>query len=898
MRRGDLMSSCNLRRLCAGGTVCGLGVILALAAGRAPATAQAPAPDPQGHFVSSLELPEGVPADAVFHLPQVYVTGVRTESVSPEGIITGSFTIENRERSLQSGLHYQIQLLGLLPPPKAGELQADLAPEFDRTVSRESVSILPGATKQIPFRYQAPRLPENDYRLRVRLITEAGRQFGWYDLQPVRLGTPGVTFVLFEHGPMLLPDQRTAFPDEGANVEAGATIVLRGVARNRAAQPLTVTPHLAVYRWDITGERVEEKTTASQVLPPESATAIEVPVVAGKIPDAYHVVFTLRDATGARVSNELPYRFVVKGIGAKVVTAAFETAATTRGTTVVVAASVVGPADRGETTAETTTTVEILDGTETIGEQSLSLRLDGGIQPLKAQFILPRDVARLGLRVTIRDSQGNTLDRYEAAVELTPEERSTLADRTPPVRSVPRPALLGALAGVLLLLALLLTIHLWRRRPPPSGTVTLLLLLAVSLGVAAARDTAANGILILKGGPAHWISVFINHPNDGFAYRSDNVPFAIDMNLAACNNAVLHGRVIVRYNATGGHHLGSLPSPREVFNHAFSRSGCGWGASHATCILPFRGFNGSFNAGPIPHTTVQTHGLMQLNFFNGSIGRAEEIWHTRVFLSTPPLGRHEAATCAATTGWTCDPNNFGQSTKIHVYVDAPSSSCQAGTVQQAKAKCKNFVDEFTANQSRPDIASLCGGNAQHGFSIPIPTSLKDGKKHSLFVYAIDDRAFGIPADNPLLEGSPKSIQCTAQQSDLVLQDVTASGNLVAGQTVTLSGTVKNTGSLTAGPSVTSFTVDDVSAGTTPTGTLDPAATEKESLTWVAVEGSHTLAICADAQKVITEADENNNCGQHKFTVTPAAAPPAAPSPTPEPTSAAPLLPGGFKEQQP
>src|SRR5206468_4842088 len=65
----------------------------------------------------------------------------------------------------------------------------------------------------------------------------------------------------------------------------------------------------------------------------------------------------------------------------------------------------------------------------------------------------------------------------------------------------------------------------------------------------------------------------------------------------------------------------------------------------------------------------------------------------------------------------------------------------------------------SANQPRePAVGVLCGGNANHGFFLPTPASLKDGQPHSIYAYAINIDAAGNPAGlNPLLVNSPKTI---------------------------------------------------------------------------------------------------------------------------------------------
>ncbi|MBI2023834.1 hypothetical protein HYT00_00330 [Candidatus Giovannonibacteria bacterium] len=111
-----------------------------------------------------------------------------------------------------------------------------------------------------------------------------------------------------------------------------------------------------------------------------------------------------------------------------------------------------------------------------------------------------------------------------------------------------------------------------------------------------------------------------------------------------------------------------------------------------------------------------------------------------------PIGWHDASSCADTHGWTCDPSNYSQPIDVHFYADGPAGS---GT----------FLGSVTTGQSRPDVpaAGFCDGNANVGYSFATPNSLKDGLNHTIYTYAINTPA----GNNPLLQGSPRTINCPA-----------------------------------------------------------------------------------------------------------------------------------------
>ncbi|MFY9705888.1 MAG: right-handed parallel beta-helix repeat-containing protein, partial [Desulfobacterales bacterium] len=99
-------------------------------------------------------------------------------------------------------------------------------------------------------------------------------------------------------------------------------------------------------------------------------------------------------------------------------------------------------------------------------------------------------------------------------------------------------------------------------------------------------------------------------------------------------------------------------------------------------------------------------------------------------------------------------------------------------------------------------------------------------------------------------------------SDLVVADVTwaPSENLAAGQTITFTGTITNTGT---GPVVdafqVAFKVDGVSIGSVSTGSiLQVGESVQVTRTWTAQTGDHTIEVTADSGGKVSESDESNN----------------------------------------
>ncbi len=89
-----------------------------------------------------------------------------------------------------------------------------------------------------------------------------------------------------------------------------------------------------------------------------------------------------------------------------------------------------------------------------------------------------------------------------------------------------------------------------------------------------------------------------------------------------------------------------------------------------------------------------------------------------------PVGYTDFANCERIAGWAFDPDTASSPIAIHVYQDGP-----AGGV---------FLVAGEATAERPDVNAAYNISGSHGFSIPMPSSAKDGKSHSLYVYGIDN----------------------------------------------------------------------------------------------------------------------------------------------------------------
>ncbi len=136
----------------------------------------------------------------------------------------------------------------------------------------------------------------------------------------------------------------------------------------------------------------------------------------------------------------------------------------------------------------------------------------------------------------------------------------------------------------------------------------------------------------------------------------------------------------------------------------------------------------------------------------------------------PPAGEHNTATCTNTTGWAKDPDTSSP-IRVHIFKD--------GKIGQGGAK----VADVLANKPTASVA----GN--YGFSWTIPASLKDGKPHDIYAYAVDS----VSGTRRMIEDTPKPINCGTW--DVSLAATPNSGTAPLTSTLRANGTGTATGNI-------------------------------------------------------------------------------------------------------
>src|SRR6266516_2436558 len=152
-------------------------------------------------------------------------------------------------------------------------------------------------------------------------------------------------------------------------------------------------------------------------------------------------------------------------------------------------------------------------------------------------------------------------------------------------------------------------------------------------------------------------------------------------------------------------------------------------------------------------------------------------------------GWHDGADCSTIFGWAADRNRLNTSISVDIYDGV------------------TFLATVLANQSRPDVCAYLGDNGLHGYSYPVPASLKNGQPHSITVK--------FAGTGTSLAGTPRSITCSTcsvpvapppaslPPDNVWVEDQTPSGAVLAGTWVwdtsqKASGSQSNTEPAVAG----------------------------------------------------------------------------------------------------
>jgi MYXO-CTERM domain-containing protein len=108
-----------------------------------------------------------------------------------------------------------------------------------------------------------------------------------------------------------------------------------------------------------------------------------------------------------------------------------------------------------------------------------------------------------------------------------------------------------------------------------------------------------------------------------------------------------------------------------------------------------------------------------------------------------PIGSLDSASCSDIVGWSQDGDSPTFSIAVALSFDTTATEADAGALAT------------TANIDRSDLCTALG-SCDHGFDVPMPSSMKDGKAHTVYAYGVDAQT----GELSLLTSAPKTFTCS------------------------------------------------------------------------------------------------------------------------------------------
>lgn len=348
-------------------------------------------------------------------LPQVYVHST-TVTPGADGVLSGTFVMENKEESSVSGITYELLLLS-----------PDMVNLYDRTYGDSTETLSPNESKTINLNYIPPKVPAGEYLLRLQVSTTNGRELGWDDVSVSLTGTSYWAMLSADHiavdsiDPITGVAGATWHPFDGVNIEAGGKFEVVATIVNDSQESLSVAPEIAVKRdFDTSAKPSVSLETPISIAPGEQRTVL-IPLVAETTPGPYEVAVILKDQAGTAASTTAEYRYVVRGASASVVSQIISAFSTRAGQSVEVDFSVAGSADR-ETPLTGTIDIALVGNDIVYGSTQDSIDFDDPSAAVgKAYIVLDRSICgEFALRTTLKNSSGSVLNSYEVPYSTTP----------------------------------------------------------------------------------------------------------------------------------------------------------------------------------------------------------------------------------------------------------------------------------------------------------------------------------------------------------------------------------------------------------------------------------------------------------------------------------------------
>jgi len=137
--------------------------------------------------------------------------------------------------------------------------------------------------------------------------------------------------------------------------------------------------------------------------------------------------------------------------------------------------------------------------------------------------------------------------------------------------------------------------------------------------------------------------------------------------------------------------------------------------------------------------------LTRFSASNGGVGVNTAVYALLQAAPSSTVGYLDGATCSVFGGWVGNKDKPTTTMDVHFYADGVGPSHLVGKITANATRQKPVCDAIGSSESP----------CKHGFVFTTPSSLKDGKPHTIDAYAINGD------DNPKLIGSGKTITCAA-----------------------------------------------------------------------------------------------------------------------------------------
>ncbi|MCX6765804.1 MAG: hypothetical protein NT136_02495 [Candidatus Moranbacteria bacterium] len=381
--------------------------------------------------------------------------------------LTGSFTLVNNSGQIVSDLRYKMRLFEK-PAGDTGKGYIDNTPRvpIDTQISPDFISLGILGEKNINFSYVVPlNLQSGEHLFLIEAFRSSGTMASWKSAKITVTDASG-KYLSISDTKLLANGTAAGSPIEGVSVDKGDKIEAAFTVENKTDLK-NVKIKTQVYYRDTLLEKLKEETQDLAVSAGKSNLTIVLPQI-DKPGGSYLARIQIIDLqTNEAVSNEVYFRWVVKGVSAKILSVSLASSQGEIGKKALTfAVSYAGPADMSNA-GTGTLSVDIKNGGEILSSAKKDIRLSGTFTEnvaIDLSNVKPEKLAAV-LSAEAKISKDNsTLDSY--SVKLNPSDLSSLLEgpKSAPVEvekakgkmTAGKIAAVGALVLVLIISALVI----------------------------------------------------------------------------------------------------------------------------------------------------------------------------------------------------------------------------------------------------------------------------------------------------------------------------------------------------------------------------------------------------------------------------------------------------------